>query len=84
MILHSITKLNLLSVEYNYANKHFAVIKVVWQTSCFTFVDLMRKEIKECYSAQSYVVGINHSIVLFLVSELFGKDMLTGPSNLNK
>jgi len=44
----------------------------------------MRKEIQESYSAQSYVVGINQSIVLFLVSELFGDDMLTGSSNLKK
>jgi len=31
MILHSIKKWNLTSVEYNYANKHSAVIKVVRQ-----------------------------------------------------
>jgi len=31
MILNSIKKWNLTSVEYNYVNKHSAVIKVVWQ-----------------------------------------------------
>jgi hypothetical protein len=42
----------------------------------------MWKEIQESYSAQSYVVGINQSVVLFLVSELFGNDVLTGSGNL--
>jgi len=52
--------------------------------SCFTLVDLMRTEIQESYSAQSYVVGINQSIVLFLVSELFGNDMLIGLGNFEE
>jgi hypothetical protein len=44
----------------------------------------MRIEIQESYSTQSYVVGIIKSIVLFLVSELFGNDMPTGSGNLKK
>jgi hypothetical protein len=44
----------------------------------------MRIEIQESCSTQSYVVRIDQSIVLFLVSELFGNDMRTGSGDFEE